>query len=306
MKGYLVSVGFGVVTALAAATGAWAQATCPPQAWSLPALQQLKAAQWKLADAPSRDALALALLPCLADANPALRDGIAFEGLSAWLRAKQLSVGTMQQLHRALLAQLADATTDSAGFARPFAALVLSELARADRLQPFLTDPERQALVDAASTYLRGVRDYRGFIPGEGWRHGVAHGADLAMQLALNPALNAAQLDELVLAVQTQIAPAGEHFYIYGEGERLARPIYYAARRGLITPQCWEALVQAVASPAPLPSWDRAFESQVGLARLHNVKAFLLVLSHNVAGSADPAVQAALGKLLPPALKQLP
>lgn len=294
--------------ALGVASGAraQAQAACPPPPWSLPALQQLKAAQWKLADAPARDALALALVPCLAHANPALRDGIAFEGLSAWMRAKQLSVDTLRQLHRALLAQLADTATDQAGFARPFAALVLSELARADRLQAYLSDEERQALVDAAGNYLRGVRDYRGFVPGEGWRHGVAHGADLAMQLALNPAVNAQQLDELVTAVQAQIAPAGEHFYIYGEGERLARPIFYAARRGLLTPQRWEALVQAVASPAPLPNWERAFESQAGLARLHNVKAFLLVLSHNVAGSADPAVQAALGKLLPPALKQLP
>lgn len=292
--------------ALGVASGARAQAACPPQSWSVPALQQLKAAQWKLADAPARDALALALVPCLADANPALRDGIAFEGLSAWMRAKQLSVDTRRQLHRALLAQLADTATDQVGFARPFAALVLSELARADRLQAYLSDEEHQALVNAAGNYLRGVRDYRGFVPGEGWRHGVAHGADLAMQLALNPAVNAQQLDELVTAVQAQIAPAGEHFYIYGEAERLARPIFYAARRGLLTPQRWEALVQAVASPAPLPSWERAFESQAGLARLHNVKAFLLVLSHNVAGSADPAVQAALGKLLPPALKQLP
>lgn len=292
--------------ALGVASGARAQAACPPPPWSLPALQQLKAAQWKLADAPARDALALALVPCLAHANPALRDGIAFEGLSAWMRAKQLSVDTLRQLHRALLAQLADTATDQAGFARPFAALVLSELARADRLQAYLSDEERQTLVNAAGNYLRGVRDYRGFVPGEGWRHGVAHGADLAMQLALNPAVSAQQLDELVTAVQAQIAPAGEHFYIYGEGERLARPIFYAARRGLLTPQRWEALVQAVASPAPLPSWERAFESQAGLARLHNVKAFLLVLSHNVAGSADPAVQAALGKLLPPALKQLP
>lgn len=294
--------------ALGVASGAraQAQAACPPPPWSLPALQQLKAAQWKLADAPARDALALALVPCLAHANPALRDGIAFEGLSAWMRAKQLSVDTLRQLHRALLAQLADTATDQVGFARPFAALVLSELARADRLQAYLSDEEHQALVNAAGNYLRGVRDYRGFVPGEGWRHGVAHGADLAMQLALNPAVNAQQLDELVTAVQAQIAPAGEHFYIYGEAERLARPIFYAARRGLLTPQRWEALVQAVASPAPLPSWERAFESQAGLARLHNVKAFLLVLSHNVAGSADPAVQAALGKLLPPALKQLP
>ena len=269
-------------------------------------MQQLKAAQWKLADASTRDALALALLPCLADANPALRDGIAFEGLSAWMRAKHLSVGTLRQLYRALLPQLADAASDNTGFAQPFAALVLSELARADRLQAFLSEEERHALVAAASSYLRGVRDYRGFVAGEGWRHGVAHAADLAMQLALNPAVNAAQLGQLVAAVQTQIAPSSTHFYIYGEGERLARPIFHAARRGLIEPQRWEAFVREIASAAPWPSWDLALQSQAGLARLHNVKAFLLVLSLSVSDSADPAVQTALGKLLLEALQQLP
>ena len=42
---------------------------------------------------------------------------------------------------------------------------------------------------------MKSMLDYRGFVPGAGWRRAVAHGADLLMQLALNPAVERTQLD---------------------------------------------------------------------------------------------------------------
>jgi hypothetical protein len=51
------------------------------------------------------------------------------------------------------------------------------------------------------------VRDYRGFDTAEGWRHGVAHGADLALQLVLNPAVDKPQIERLLAAVGRQVAP---------------------------------------------------------------------------------------------------
>jgi hypothetical protein len=93
------------------------------------------------------------------------------------------------------------------------------------------------------------VRDYRGFVAGEGWRHGVAHGADLLMQLALNPALDKAQLDRILGRVARQVAPPGQA-YVFGEPERLARPVLFAAARGLHTEAEWTAwLAQAAAAP---------------------------------------------------------
>jgi hypothetical protein len=49
------------------------------------------------------------------------------------------------------------------------------------------------------------VSDYRGFDDKEGWRHGVAHGSDWLMQLALNPALDRGQLDQMLAAIATQV-----------------------------------------------------------------------------------------------------
>lgn len=283
-----------------------AYAQCPPAAWTPDALQRLKADGWKLEDASQRQTLATALLPCLADAKPQLRDGIAFEGLSAWLRGKQLTPTTQLAIYQSQLALLASQAPDEEGFAKPFAALVLSEVARADRLVPFLAPPERAALVEAGADYLSRITDYRGFATGQGWRHAVAHAADLMLQLTLNPAVDATQLQRMLRAVQVQVAPPGEHFYIYGEGDRLARPVVYAARRGLLDTNFWNTYIANLASPAPMKSWDDAFNTQAGLARLHNTKAFLRALDAGVRASGDAQVQAALEAALTLALKGLP
>ncbi len=286
--------------------GAAAHAQCPPPAWPLAELQRLKADQWKLADEAQRQALALALLPCLGHADPALRDGLAFEGLSALLRGKQLTAASQRAIYQSQLAQLSAAASDAHGFTKPFAALVLSEVARADRLAPFLSTEERAALLAAGTEYLSSAKDYRGFATGEGWRHAVAHAADLMLQLALNPAIDAAQLQTILRAVQSQVAPPGEHFYIYGEGDRLARPVLFAARRGLLDTSFWSGYIRALASPTPLASWNEAFNSQAGLARLHNAKAFLRALDAGARASEDAAVRAAFDTALPTALKGLP
>ena len=298
---------YAVWIALAfSAAGTLAQAQCPPPQWPLPELQRLKADNWTMQDAAQRQALSLALLPCLDHADPALRDGMAFDGLSALLRGKQLTSTTQLAIYQSQIVRLQPSFADPSGFAKPFAALVLSEVARADRVEPFLSAGERAALVDAGTHYLRGVQDYRGFTTGEGWRHGVAHAADLMLQLALNPVVDKTQLAAIAQAVQSQIAPTANHFYIYGESDRLARPIVYAARRGLLDASFWSDYLHILASPAPLASWDAAFDSQAGLARVHNVKAFLRALDAAVRTSGDAAVQAAFATALPLALKELP
>lgn len=259
-----------------------------------------------MTDTDRRQALALGLRPCLSHPDPGLHDGLAFDGLSAMLRSKLLTSETQYQVYRIQLAQLQPNTTDAGGFARPFAALALSEVARADRLQPLLEPVDRVELVNAATAYVRGVSDYRGFISGEGWRHGVAHGADLLMQLALNRAITGDQLGAIVQAAQAQIVPGQSHFYIYGESDRLARPVVYAARRGQRDTGYWQRFVDVVASPAPLATWGAAFISQSGLAQLHNTKSFLRATLSLVNQLNDPAVTALMAQPLNLALAQLP
>jgi hypothetical protein len=275
-----------------------AQAACPPGGETVASLQALQAKRFLVEDAPARQAMAAGLLDCLADPNPALRDGIAFEALSTWLRGDLLDAETRRGLLHALSAALEPAQADAAGFRQPFSALVLAEVARTDRIAPWLAPDERAALVEAAARYVSAIRDHRGFIDGEGWRHGVAHGADLLMQLALNPALDKAQLDRILAAVAAQVAPDDGHAYIHGESERLARPVLFVAARGLHSPAEWNAWFTRLAEPAPLATWSEAFASEAGLAQRHNLAGFLRAVI--VAGDekTDAAAETAL-KLVP-------
>src|SRR5437867_5022157 len=251
---------------------ATAHAVCPPDGESRESLRSLKAVNWQLDDAPRRAALAQALVDCLADPDPELRDDLASGALQQWMHAGQLDADGARRIAQRLLPQLsAGPASDPEGFAAPFAALTLSEVARADRLKPIFAPAERDALLGAAADYLRNLRDYRGFDPRQGWRHGVAHGADLLMQLALNPALDKFQLDRILDAVAHQVVPAAEHFYIYGEGDRLARPVLFVARRGLHSTDEWTAWFTALANAAK-PVEGQA-PTQASLARLHDAKA---------------------------------
>lgn len=259
-------------TALLVPTSGWAQ-DCPPPGWDRARLEALKETGFAIDDPAARARLAEGLLACLASPDPFLRDAIGFEALSHLLRAGQIDDATKLRMARTLLDRLG--RDDPDGFGRPFAALVLAEVVRADRVARYLPDDLRAAIVAAAADYVAGVRDYRGFDPREGWRHGVAHGADLLMQIAVNPHVaDPAQLARVRNAVAAQVAPA-DHAYIYGEPERLMLPIILLARRGVFDEADWTAWFAALAAPAPLASWRDAFQSQAGLARRHNLRAFL-------------------------------
>jgi len=228
--------------------------TCPPAGMSREQLLELKSHEFKLSDTARRQALA------------------------AWMRDKQLSPATVGAIRDQLVAQLAPDYPDPTGVKRPFAALVLAEVARVDRVEQFMTAQQLQQLVDAGTRYLQSVRDYRGFDEREGWRHGVAHSSDLMLQLAVNPRTTKAQLDQMLAAIASQVAPPGEHSYIYGEGDRLAQAVFYIAKRKLHTAEEWRKWFEQVAAPAPLANWGDAWTSQRGIAKHHNTMQFLTTL----------------------------
>lgn len=263
-----------------------AQTQCRPAGYSRAQLDALKENEWALADDGARNTLARALAACVGNPDPTLRDGIVYEGLQHWLRARQLTPQTMLALADDLERRLQ--APEGAGFERPFAALVLSEVARADRVEPYLTPARREQLLSNAISYFVNVSDYRGFDAREGWRHGVAHGADVLLQLSLNPAFGKPELERIRDAIATQVAP-DEHFYIYGESERLTRPIIFMAQRGLITEEEWTRWF------AQFPTaGENMYASQAGLARRHNVNAFLYNVWLNARLSANTADDALL------------
>ncbi len=268
-------------------------ALCPPAGMDKTALLSLKAREFELAvdAAMARDALAGELIDCLDHADPELRDGIAYEALTIWMRAGLLDALALRRIHSRLMARLRADSPDSQGFGKPFAALVLSELIKRDKTERFLSAAKLAASVETASGYMESIRDYRGFDPTEGWRHGIAHDADLLMALADHPGVDNEGLRRIISATGSQILAHDQHFYVHGEPERLARPLLVAARRGIMSADEWSEWLGAFARE---PSGGSLFMSASGLNRRHNLQALLLALYLNVNESSDKVLRGAL------------
>ena len=278
--------GPGWLLGLMLLAGAPAMAACPPTGHDRAGLQTLKSGGFAVADATRKQALATDLVDCLGDPDPLLRDGIAYEALQHWMRAGDFDADFLRRLRDALYAGL-DAD-DANGVRRPFAALVLSEVARTDRVAPWMSPPEREAMLVRAIGYLGGVEDYRGFEAGIGWRHGVAHGADWLMQLSLNPALDAAQLRRILDAVAIQAVPASGHAYVFGEPDRLVQPVAYVARRGVLTEADWQAWLGGLGTRlGQMPAGGDA----PWLARRHDLVTFLSALYIQADASQNEALR---------------
>lgn len=277
-----------------------ALAVCPPEGTDAGSLRLLREQAFAVPD-DVLAALAASLPACLADPDPTLRDGVAYEGFSAWLRADRLDVAQRRALRDRLYAMLDE--DDAEGFGPPFAALVLSEVARTDRVAPWMSAEERAGMVARAAAYLAAVRDYRGFDDAEGWRHGVAHGADWLLQLVLNAQVDRAQVDVLLATVAAQAVPESAHAYVFGEPGRLARPVVYAARRGLLDGDEWMRWFAAL--PPRLGDAEQAYVHRAWLARRHDLMAFLMSVYLEADQSDDPSVRA-LKPAVVHALKAVP
>lgn len=228
----------------------------------------------------------LATLPdCLEDPDPAIRDGYAFTTLSRILRDGKQDPETVRALMATLLDRLARADEDENGFRGPFAVLALAEVARVDRITPFLSEEERWDLLMAGKAYLDSLTDYRGFSDTEGWRHGVAHGADLLMQLSLNPQLTKPQAGEILAAIAAK-AGTPDHAYVFGEDERLATPVLYLAQKGLFTRDEWAAWFTGL-WPADDPLRQDVYASEAALTKLHNLRHFAEMLYINAVATND-------------------
>lgn len=289
------------VMALTLVCAGAAAAECPPT-WNGQAQLAAPLRAWvqeSALPAAQFQRVAVALADCLSSPDPALRDELGFEVLSSWMRAGRLTPDTLRQLRDRWLAVLRS-PPDAPGFHAPFAALALSELARVDRVQPFLQPDERKALLEAGAGWLRQWRDYRAHDDREGWRHGVAHGADLLMQLALNPALGPEEAALALEALGSQVLAQGQHAYRHGEGERLARAVRFALVRSAWTAEQVQAWLQGVLQPARGTAWDERRLRQVHNARQFLWPLYVALQEQRDAGQRDrvlPAVREALASL---------
>lgn len=281
---------FALIFWLLFSTGAIAGA-CTNVEMTKAELLKLKQDKFEITDDIERNNLARQFVACLASTDPEIRDGVGYEAYFTWLRGSLLTTETQLFLFEQLVTDIQHAKADKHGVYLPFAVLALSEVVRVDRVKPYLTDKQRHKVVSVVSEYLANTQDYRGFDDRNGWRHSVAHSADVLLQLALNKQITKPQLDIMLNAIAAQVVPANSHFYIYGEAKRLALPMLYILIRDEHSLAQWHNWLAKITNPAPLNTWDSAYKSQLGLAKLHNTRQFLLEVFGLIATSDNKVLQ---------------
>lgn len=172
----------------------------------------------------------------LGSTDPHVRDGLATEVLATWVSEgvyDELLGGLGDGMCAGLRVGLGEDPTDSV-FRRSFSALVLAECLARDTERQLVGHDTVLRWGDAVFGWLVREQDLRGFVPGSGWAHAVAHGADALGTLATNPALAETELVAVLDVVADRVAAPTTYRWLQREDDRLARAVMAVLRRDLV------------------------------------------------------------------------
>lgn len=179
-----------------------------------------------------------ALLGYLGSADPELRDEIAYQTLVNWILRQPRY--TPEQLRRMrdrlsmnLEAGLGESGTDTV-FLRSFSVLVLGLIIYRDNLQPFLEETEVSEMLDRVLSYFSAENDLRGWIPGKGWAHSVAHTADTLKFLVRNPCTDVIAHLSILVVISGKLMSPTTAVFSHDEDERLALTFMEILKRNLV------------------------------------------------------------------------
>lgn len=186
-------------------------------------------------DRPLAD-LTTELTAMLGDPDPSVRDGIAYPTLAAWIADgvyDELLEGLGDGMAAGLAVGLGEEGTDTV-FRRSFSVLVLAECIERDNTEHLVSANTMVSWGDRIASWFVRERDLRGWVPGHGWAHAMAHGADAIATLAASEAMGRLELTVLLDVIADRLLLPTGHFLVHGETDRLARATMRVLRRDLV------------------------------------------------------------------------
>ncbi len=210
---------------------------------------QVQAAGFEVpSDRPLSD-LTAELTTMLGSSDAEVRDGTAYPALATWIERgvyDDLLPGLGDGMAVGLSVGLGETDTDSV-FRRSFSALILAECLERDNDHHLVPGQKVMEWGDRLATWLLAERDTRGFVPGKGWAHTMAHGADAIGALADSPHLagpeHAVLLDVLAERVLQQSPQAP---LLSGEIDRIVHAVMRILRRNTLGTDVLEPWVHHV------------------------------------------------------------
>ncbi len=248
--------------------------------------QQVRSAEMQVpTDRPLAD-LTAELTTMLGSTDPVERDEFAYPILATWISEgvyDDLLAGLGDGMAAGLTQGLGESDTDSV-FRRSFSALVLAECVARDNAESLVPPAKVMEWGDRITGWLVRERDVRGFVPGKGWAHALAHGADAVGMLAESPHFGLNELTVLLDVVADRILLPTPRPLGSGEPDRLALATMTILRRRLVPLRIiepWLARLTAAATAVGAPDTDPYLTTA-------NPEAFLRALHIQVALAPEP------------------
>ncbi|KPN94590.1 hypothetical protein AO843_22930 [Lysinibacillus sp. ZYM-1] len=117
-------------------------------------------------------------------------------------------------------------------FTRSFTSLLVALILARDLADDFLSKGDIEDCQTKLLAYVKAEKDVRGYVPGKGWAHSVAHVSDAIDELVKNPkSLKTAYVDILHALWSIYLQP--HYLFIHDEDERLLVPIFAMLEHGL-------------------------------------------------------------------------
>lgn len=244
------------------------------------------------------------LTELLGATDPALRDRLAYRTLATWVGRgvyDDLLPGLGDGMAAGLQVGLGE-TDGDAVFRRSFSALVLAECIARDTARPLVLGGKVLQWGDALATWLLRERDRRGYVPGKGWAHAVAHGADGLAFLARSPHLQAAELTVVLDVVADLLLQPADAVFAHGEEDHLAAAVVAVLRRDRVPMTVLEPWINRLCAGARQRGRDDGTDP---FLRTGNAQAFLRALYLQLAlGNRPPATRADVMLVLVGALRE--
>lgn len=188
----------------------------------------------------------------LGDPDPGVRDGIAFPTMATWIDDgvyDDLLIGLGDGMCHGLNIGLG-LTADDSVFRRSFSALILTECIDRSTAADLASPDVVLRWGDRLMGWLSREQDLRGFVPGKGWAHAIAHGADALGALARSQYVGRLELTVILDVIADRLLAPTPAFLVCGEDDRFAYATMHLLRRNVLDIDVLEPWVARLAAGA--------------------------------------------------------
>lgn len=147
---------------------------------------------------------------------------------------EQQAIYILDRCREKLVEGIGEVESDTV-FTRSFSALTITLILQKDRQTPFLSTEILFHVFKEGMNYLKLEQDVRGHVPGKGWAHSIAHGADLLTEIVRHPEFPSRLFVNVLDTINICLFKNRTGPYIDDEEERLLFAIDALIEKGIST-----------------------------------------------------------------------